>query len=221
MKTCPDCGQAKDLEDFPPARKRSDGRSTYCKECMKLRSTASYRKRMAEQGKTVRDRRIAPSGKRWCPDCESFKPTDDFPLNRASKTGFATYCKPCHNLRTRKNVTKNHGSTREFHLRRRYGIGQAEVDQMLTQQHGKCVGCGKPDPGHVDHDHSTDEVRGMLCFNCNQALGNVRDNINVMYRLIAYLMKPTTAAAPPSCVDLRFVERLAEVDAEVWIHRAS
>jgi hypothetical protein len=34
---------------------------------------------------------------------------------------------------------------------------------MLAAQHGLCAACGKPDPEHVDHDHHTGKVRGMLC----------------------------------------------------------
>jgi hypothetical protein len=61
----------------------------------------------------------------------------------------------------------------------------------------------------------------MLCFNCNQALGNVRDDIKVLYRLIAYLMKSTPNAKTNSVVDMRLLERLAEVDPGTWRHRAA
>jgi hypothetical protein len=44
-------------------------------------------------------------------------------------------------------------------------------------------------PEHVDHDHATGQVRGMLCSNCNQALGNVRDSVQVLERLAGYLVK--------------------------------
>jgi hypothetical protein len=58
---------------------------------------------------------------------------------------------------------------------------------MLAEQDGKCAVCEKPSPEHVDHDHQTGVVRGMLCFNCNQALGNVRDSLEVLSRLSMYL----------------------------------
>jgi hypothetical protein len=84
-------------------------------------------------------------------------------------------------------VIKNHGSTRDYHLRRRYGIDSADFDRMMLEQDGLCGGCRKVRPERVDHDHVTGEVRGLLCFNCNQALGNARDDIYVMRGLIAYL----------------------------------
>jgi Recombination endonuclease VII len=46
-----------------------------------------------------------------------------------------------------------------------------------------------PNPGHVDHDHLSGRVRGMLCFTCNQALGNVRDDVRVLRAFAHYLSK--------------------------------
>jgi hypothetical protein len=84
------------------------------------------------------------------------------------------------------NKARLYGSTREYHLRRRYGITAAEFDGMVAAQGGTCAVCsGKPE--HVDHDHVTGEVRGVLCFNCNQALGNARDDIVVLQGLMDYL----------------------------------
>jgi Recombination endonuclease VII len=136
----------------------------------------------------VREPRVAPSAQKWCPDCQAFRPIDSFCKNKASRDGLAAYCKPCHNKRGRENKIKNWGSTREYHLRGRYGIGQVEVDAMLEAQGGLCAVCRKADPEHVDHDHQTGKVRGMLCFNCNQALGNVRDSVPVLRALITYLI---------------------------------
>ena len=57
---------------------------------------------------------------------------------------------------------------------------------MVAAQGGTCAVCSGP-AQHVDHDHETGEVRGILCFNCNQALGNVRDNPDVLRGLARYL----------------------------------
>jgi hypothetical protein len=201
MKNCPDCGLTKPLADFPPAKRRRDGRNTYCRQCMNVRSLRSYNAIRAAQNRPVQPARVAPEGQRWCPDCQTFKMLEDFPRNSASTTGLGGYCKPCHNARGRENRIKNHGSTREYHLRRRYGIGQPDVDRMLAEQGGVCAVCEKPDPEHVDHDHKTGQVRGMLCFNCNQALGNVRDSAHVLDRLREYLY-----AASATAIDLPHFE---------------
>ncbi|MDQ1699749.1 MAG: hypothetical protein QOG34_1612, partial [Frankiaceae bacterium] len=91
-----------------------------------------------------------------------------------------------------------------YHLRHRYGLTSADVDAMIEAQGGTCATCdGKPE--HVDHDHATGKVRGVLCFNCNQALGNVRDNAETLTRLRSYLRQsqPTVdAIATPSPIEL-------------------
>ncbi|MFR9777138.1 endonuclease VII domain-containing protein [Micromonospora sp. MS34] len=51
--------------------------------------------------------------------------------------------------------------------------------------------CGDPDPEHVDHDHRTGWVRGILCFNCNGGLGRFRDSPARRARAITYLRGTT------------------------------
>lgn len=63
--------------------------------------------------------------------------------------------------------------------RRRYGVTQRELGD-------RCI-CGCKTHLHVDHDHATGKVRGVLCFNCNSILGHARDNPQVLRDLIKYL----------------------------------
>lgn len=210
-KRCLDCDEVKPLADFPPAKRRLDGRTSYCRPCMNKRSLASRRKKLAEQGRSITPRRDVPDGQRWCPDCESFKALEEFPANRSGRNGRGGYCKPCHNARTHANRVKNHGSTRDFHLRRRYGINSVDYDRILAEQGGLCAGCHKVAPAHVDHDHETGKVRGLLCFNCNQALGNLRDDLQVIDSLGTYLSRnrngyaPLRAYLPPQRVSIEYV----------------
>ncbi len=102
-----------------------------------------------------------------------------------------TYRKLCHNARTRASVAKNGGS-RNYHLRRRYGITAQHADQMLAEQDGNCAVCREAPASHVDHDHATGRVRGLLCCNCNGAL-EFRDRADLMLRAAAY---PQRDAAP-------------------------
>ena len=60
-------------------------------------------------------------------------------------------------------------------------------DELVVQQGGVCAICGRPDPEHVDHDHETGAVRGILCFNCNGGLGQFRDSIDSLLTAASYL----------------------------------
>lgn len=54
-------------------------------------------------------------------------------------------------------------------------LTDAEYDARLAAQGGVCAICGNPPKSrrlHVDHDHRTGTVRGLLCFRCNRALPN-------------------------------------------------
>ena len=79
----------------------------------------------------------------------------------------------------------------EAHLLRRYGISQEQYDEILAKQGGKCGVCeanfGDRRP-HVDHDHATGNVRGILCAGCNHGLGYVEKD-GFIERARAYLAR--------------------------------
>ncbi len=77
------------------------------------------------------------------------------------------------------------GQTRHNHLEERYGIGSRRVELMLAAQDGLCAVCRTSAAVHVDHDHVTGEIRGMLCFHCNAALGQFGDDPTVLRRAAA------------------------------------
>lgn len=78
--------------------------------------------------------------------------------------------------------------SRQGHLRSRYGLTLEQYDRMLLDQQGCCLGCGRSDKKlHVDHNHATGAVRGLLCFSCNAALGCVQDDPGILVRLEEYL----------------------------------
>jgi hypothetical protein len=124
---------------------------------------------------------------RRCPRCGETKPLPDFARNRSTKSGYGAYCKPCHNSVVAENRQKNHGGNRAFWLNRRYRVDAAQVAWMILQQGGVCALCGSGKPEHVDHDHRTKRVRGILCFNCNRGLGKFADDVELMSRAVDYL----------------------------------
>lgn len=71
----------------------------------------------------------------------------------------------------------------------RYGITLEEYKQILEAQDNGCCLCGRRDtkPLHVDHDHKTGKVRGLLCSSCNMGLGLFGDDSNLLQKAINYL----------------------------------
>jgi Recombination endonuclease VII len=127
-----------------------------------------------------------------CPCCGESKPLEDFPRNRRTKDGLAAYCKPCHNAKGRASRERS-GGARKYHLWLRYGLTLDDVDRLLTSQAGVCAICGARDPQHVDHDHDSGRVRGLLCFNCNGGLGQFKDNASNLRRAADYLDQAASA----------------------------
>ncbi len=130
-----------------------------------------------------------------CSRCHAWKSYDEFPRNRRSKDGFHCYCKPCHNRIGREYKRRRYGGTRHYHLRHRYGITVADVERLIAEQAGVCPICLRPKPNHVDHDHATGRVRGILCFGCNGGLGQFGDDVDRLIRAIAYLDRDDELAA--------------------------
>ena len=190
MKQCIDCGLTKPLQEFSPSKKNRDGKTSYCRGCLRNRQ-AIYREAARGRPSTRARAASAPQGQKWCPGCSTYKEIELFGSNKASSDGLTAYCRPCHNDKGRENRIKRHGSTREYHLRRRYGITGADYDAMVAAQGGVCALCRERPPQHVDHDHVTGTVRGLLCSCCNQGLGNFRDSVAALRAAVVYLERTT------------------------------
>lgn len=89
----------------------------------------------------------------------------------------------------------------ENYLRRCYNIGVSDYEAMLEDQNHCCKLCdgeGFVMAKHhsmklvVDHCHITGAVRGLLCHNCNRALGLMQDNTQTLRAAIDYLEGATT-----------------------------
>lgn len=83
---------------------------------------------------------------------------------------------------------------RDAVVRRVYGITLADYESMLEDQDHSCAICGKTSDEEgqrlaIDHCHSTSKVRGVLCSNCNKALGLFNDNPDLLCNAAEYLSK--------------------------------
>jgi hypothetical protein len=82
---------------------------------------------------------------------------------------------------------------RELTVRSLYGLEPEDYRALFESQHGACAICGKPEtPGsrlHVDHDHTTGAVRGLLCNHCNVLIGMAGEDPATLRKAIAYLAR--------------------------------
>jgi hypothetical protein len=109
-----------------------------------------------------------------------------------------TYCsRKCKDLaRTAKRIPRRRRpgqglSDRAWHLRAKYDISVEQYDAMLENQGGVCGICCQPSDGalHVDHDHATHFIRGLLCRKCNMALGLFQDDARIAQAATTYLQR--------------------------------
>ncbi len=153
-----------------------------------------------------------------CPKCGNTKSLDDFYKDKRRPNGVRSWCKDCDleaNRQQRKQsdyrekkrkrwqryyarpgvrahiCEKSKASRKKHHLKSKYGLTIADVVEMQKQQGNKCAicGCKFNKPHHIDHDHNTGAVRGLLCGECNLGLGKFRDSLFILKAAIQYLEK--------------------------------
>jgi hypothetical protein len=82
--------------------------------------------------------------------------------------------------------------SQDMALKRTFGISLKDYDKMFDRQGGVCAICGREPVKQrlcVDHDHVTEEIRGLLCRPCNLILGNACDDVSILNNAIKYLRK--------------------------------
>lgn len=83
-------------------------------------------------------------------------------------------------------------------LKKKYGLTIEQYSAMFIAQGGVCALCLQPETSvdhrtkvlrrlAVDHHHETKKVRQLLCSRCNRAIGLLRDNADLVFRIATYL----------------------------------
>jgi len=135
-----------------------------------------------------------------CGMCKTEKPFDEFHKKARSKDGYQSRCKRCAidaNVRRYKENkerlvkyqrdydVKNALRIRVNKAMRLYGLSREDAEVLLAAE--SCEICGNGGVLHIDHDHETGAVRGVLCLGCNTGLGNFKDSPELMTKGIQYL----------------------------------
>ena len=151
---------------------------------------------------------------RECTKCFRVDLLENFPSHKQRRYGKARNCKTCKseagkswykenrdkaNQASRAWYKENSDSVRVKNLKK-FGITAEDYDRMLISQNGVCKICRLPETQvdrrtggvrrlAVDHCHSTDKVRGLLCCGCNTGIGNLGDSAERLRAAADYVEK--------------------------------
>lgn len=143
-----------------------------------------------------------------CSRCKQEKPKSEFYKQTTRSDGLRSRCKACDSELNseyyKQNRQKMYESNSEYcrqnkrkiedrRLHRRYGISIDDYDRMSATQGHKCAICGSKSSGGnksrfcVDHDHETGQVRALLCNKCNQGIGLMQDDPDLLEKAADYI----------------------------------
>ena len=130
-----------------------------------------------------------------CTKCSNLLAISNFVKSKTTKSGYRGICKSCFNAyyqtRRKEKYELVRSYERKFHFERRlkheYGMSKDDYTRLLQTTKGKCQICLLEKKLVIDHCHVSGKVRGMLCTNCNTALGHFKDKTTVLKNAITYL----------------------------------
>ena len=161
-KACRICGVVQPLTEFHRASDMRDAHRNECKSCFREKARARY---AADPAKYI------AGVKRW-------QQENSERLNAYQRE-----------YRSRPEVKRKQ---RDAYYRKQYGKTADEIDEIVELQGGRCLICKVELPErlgsrHLDHDHVTGQIRGVLCIDCNHGIGKLKDSPDLLLRAVVYL----------------------------------
>jgi|688.fasta_scaffold293915_2 hypothetical protein len=181
QKKCSRCQQILSETEFSPSAASPDGLYGYCRPCNRnvQKEYAIRRQRDFDAGV------LSYPDTKHCPQCKETKPSTAFGKMSRAKDGLQPKCRKCQSAN---NCSANR--TRKF------GLSEADMASLIHEQYGRCAICDdvldvtpRANGFHIDHDHDTGIVRGILCPMCNVGLGMFSDKCSRIDQAMAYLAK--------------------------------
>lgn len=177
-KVCARCGENRPIARFARTKGRKSGVCPYCKAC--------YRTRYHDKQNGVE----IPADLVKLKDRQRYWQKRRYEVGRNQKAQ--------RNKQKAKKKALNNLRQIRYAIKKKYGIGLEKIQQMLDDQRGVCALCdfdfGSDSPNgmgrsvwrtyHIDHDHETGEIRGLLCPHCNNILGQYENHIRHRLDLI-------------------------------------
>ena len=183
MKICFKCKKEKSLDEFYNNKQSKDGCTSRCKECLdeytKQPEIRARRRLISNKWRKENYQKDLESKRKWNKDHPEW-----------IKNYRATHQKERDEY-LEKNKDKIKARHQEYWYQKKYGITLQDKINLLQEQGNVCAICKIPifnvHGAHLDHDHKTGKVRGILCKQCNNALGGFQDNIEILESAIKYL----------------------------------
>lgn len=153
-----------------------------------------------------------------CTKCQFEKDDTEFHKKPDTRDGRQRQCKACHLAASQVRHVADPRKRRSRALKQKYNIDITAFDARLESQGGRCANqkCRTDKPGgmgsfHVDHDHVTGTIRGLLCGKCNTGLGHLGDGYDNdrIYGLYEYAVEhgPKLIGGPGALFELRQPEQ--------------
>jgi hypothetical protein len=127
-----------------------------------------------------------------CKSCREIYPLSDFHKSKEGSKGVMAICRRCYNDKVR--IKYNPLVRKSRKLKYKYGITLEDYNNKLKEQGDVCAICKSNTPGgngglYVDHNHTTGQVRGLLCHWCNFMIGQSKESPEILSAGIDYLKK--------------------------------
>lgn len=132
----------------------------------------------------------------FCSRCRQYLASGEF--SREEQARQSKRCRACYRAEARRNYAtrktadpvRHKASQRRLYLKSQYGISDIRVESMRRDQNDACAICRQQfaSQPHIDHDHASGSIRGLLCGQCNQVLGLMKDDPLRLIRAAEYLI---------------------------------
>jgi hypothetical protein len=174
-KVCNKCGETKSLDEFHKRKGSPDGHQYACKPCTNAVSLQWQRNHPES----------ARESQRKYQRSENYK--ERWKRNRA-RPGWKEKNRAGVQARRAAFILGEPRWVLQRHIRTRFGMELEDYDRLIISQSGRCAICEEPLKWPVvDHCHTTDAVRGLLCVACNAGLGQFYDNVKYLQGAIRYI----------------------------------
>jgi RNase P subunit RPR2 len=178
LKTCKKCNELLPYDQFWNDKYTKDGKTGRCIACLKKRWNDKPRR--PRKGR----KEYVPPVEKFCKGCDQTWPASCFDIRyeRGNGNSLRARCKKCNAKAHDSWREKNPGASRSRNLKSKYGISIDDYMKILDNQGGGCALCGSLNSKwatsswlHLDHNHKTGEVRGLLCHTCNIIVGGIEN----------------------------------------------